>query len=59
MINGLNPRIYIHYLLTQIHNIRSGKVTPTSLLPHTIEYEKLQNFADQQIALAKLVLDSS
>ena len=59
MINGLNPRIYIHYLLTQIHNIRSGKVTPASLLPHTIECEKLQNFADQQIALAKLVLDSS
>lgn len=59
IINGLNPRIYIYYLLTQIHDIRSGKVTPASLLPHTIEQEKLQNFADQQIALAKLVLDSS
>lgn len=59
IINGLNPRVYIHYLLTQIHDLRRGKVNAASLLPHNIEHKKLQEFAEQQIAIAKLVLDSS
>lgn len=59
ILNGLNPRVYIHYLLTQIHNIRIGKIDVASLLPHTIEQQKLQDFAEQQIKIAKLVLDSS
>ncbi len=59
MINGLNPRVYIHYLLSKIHELRTGKIKADNLLPHTIEREKLQEFADQQIALAKAVLDSS
>lgn len=59
MLNGLNPRVYIHYLLTQIHDLRRGKVNASSFLPHTIDHKKLQDFAEQQIAIAKLVLDSS
>ena len=59
MINGLNPRVYIHYLLSKIHDLRIGKIKANDLLPHTIEHEKLQEFSDQQLAIAKLVLDSS
>lgn len=59
MVNGLNPRVYIHYLLSKIHDLRVGKIEAANLLPHSVEHEKLQEFADQQIALAKLVLDSS
>lgn len=59
MMNGLNPRTYIHYLLTKTHDIRTGQVEPASLLPHIIEHKKLQDFANQQIAIAKLVLNSS
>lgn len=59
MLNGLNPRVYVHYLLTQIHELRIGNVDPITLLPHTIDHEKLRAFADQQVALAKDVLNSS
>lgn len=59
IMNGLNPRVYIHYLLTQIHDLRRGKVNAANLLPHTIEHKKLQDFAEKQIEIAKLVLDSS
>jgi transposase len=59
MINGLNPRIYIHYLLTQVHALRNKAVEPESLLPHAIDRNKLKSFADDQIELAKQVLDSS
>lgn len=59
MINGLNPRVYIHYLLSKIHDLRTGKITADNLLPHTIEREKLQEFSEQQLAIAKFVLDSS
>ncbi len=59
IMNGLNPRVYIHYLLTKIHDIRTKAVDPATLLPHTIDLVKLQAFADEQVALAKAVLDSS
>ncbi len=58
-MNGLNPRVYIHYLLTKIHDIRTKAVDPATLLPHTIDLIKLRAFADEQVALAKAVLDSS
>jgi transposase len=59
MMNGLNPRVYVHYLLTQTHALRTKSVKPESLLPHVIDRNKLKIFADEQIALAKHVLDSS
>jgi transposase len=59
LINDLNPRVYIHYLLEQIHALRAGKADPMALLPHTIDRELLRSFADKQIELAKKVLDSS
>lgn len=57
MMNDLNPRVYIHYLLEQTHEIRTKKIDPMSLLPHTIDRTKLQDFANKHIALAKQVLD--
>ena len=59
ILNGLNPRVYIHYLVIQIHNIRTGVVDSKTLLPHTIERDLLKTFADEQIELAKQVLNSS
>lgn len=59
IMNGLNPRVYIHYLLTQIHDIRTGAVDPATLLPHIIDHELLKTFAEKQIKLAKEVLNSS
>lgn len=59
IMNGLNPRIYIHYLLMNLHNMRRQYVDPMTLLPHTIDPLKLQIFETEQIAFAKQVLDSS
>ena len=58
LMNNLNPRVYIHYLLTQIHAIRQNKVDVATLLPHTIDYTILQKFAEEQMAIAKEVFNS-
>jgi len=54
--NGLNPRIYIHYLLTKIHDLRQKKIDPHTLLPHTIDCQSLECFAQQLILKAKNVM---
>ena len=58
LLNNLNPRVYIHYLLTQTHAIRKKTVDVATLLPHTIDHAILQNFAKEQMALAKEVFNS-
>lgn len=57
-LNNLNPRLYIHYLITKIHDLRLGTVDPLALLPHTIDRNLLQEFSDQQVEFAKKVLNS-
>ena len=59
MMNDLNPRVYIYYLLTKLHDVRTKAIDPTTLLPHVIDKNKLKEFADEQIAIAKLVVDST
>ncbi len=58
-MNGLNPRVYIHFLLSKTHEIRTKAIDPKTLLPHTIDRIALQDFANKQVAFAKLLLDSS
>lgn len=55
-LNGLNPRIYIHYLLTKIHDLRQKKIELDTLLPHTVERQQLDDFAQQLILKAKNVM---
>jgi hypothetical protein len=59
MTNGLNPRAYVHYILTKIHDVRMNKIDPKLLLPHAIDPSQLQIFVDEQLALAKQMLNSS
>jgi len=59
LLNGLNPRIYIQFLLTKVHALRKGEISAMALLPHTIDRQLLQNFADEQVTVAKQVLNSS
>lgn len=47
--NNLNPRIYLHYLIMQVHAIRRKEVDPKQLLPHTIDPAILETFAQQQL----------
>lgn len=59
VLNGLNPRLYVHYLLSQIHVLRTKTVDPMTLLPHIIDHDHLRSFANDQIALAKEILGNT
>jgi transposase len=56
VINEINPRVYIHYLLTQVHQLRRGLVDPISLLPDRINMEKLEQFALAQVDFGRQML---
>lgn len=58
LLNKLNPRLYLHFLLSKIHDIRRGTVDPITLLPHTINQNELTAFASKLFADAKKVLDT-
>lgn len=57
ILNDLNPRVYLHYLVSQVHNIRQKKIDPYLLLPHIIDKDKVQAFSNEQLQLAKTRLN--
>jgi transposase len=57
IINHLNPRVYIHYLLTKVHELRRGEIDPAALLPDRIDIKALENFAKEQIEFGKKMLN--
>ena len=58
IINDLNPRVYIHYILTKVHELRRGEIDPSSLLPDRIDIKKLEQFATEQIEFGKKMLSA-
>jgi transposase len=58
IINDLNPRVYIHYILTKVHELRRREIDPLSLLPDRIDIMQLERFAEQQIEFGKKMLAS-
>ena len=56
IINDLNPRVYIHYILTKVHELRRGEIDPVSLLPDRIDVNELEHFAIEQIEFGKKML---
>lgn len=50
ILNKLNPRLYLHYLITKIHDIRRGTIDSMTLLPHTINQNELTAFASKLFA---------
>lgn len=59
VLNQLNPRIYIHYILTRIHDLRKKTVDAVSLLPHLIDRDVLKRFAEEQIKFGQQMLSST
>jgi transposase len=59
ILNDINPRVYIHYLISKIHDLRRGTIKPVDLLPDRIDIENLGQFANEQIAFAKAILNTS
>ena len=58
IINDLNPRVYIHYLLTKAHELRRKEIDPLTLLPDRIDFHELERFAFAQIEFGKKMLSS-
>jgi hypothetical protein len=53
ILNGINPRLYLHNLLSKVHDLRRGIIDSELLLPHTIDQTDLKKFADELLADAK------
>ena len=58
IINDLNPRVYIHYLLTKVHQLRRKVIDPVSLPPDRIDIKELELLALEQIEFGRKVLGS-
>ena len=59
ILNKLNPRLYIHYIITKVHELRQRKIEAKALLPHIIDRDALQAFANAEIEKAKKIFNSS
>jgi transposase len=57
-LNGLNPRTYLHYVLTQIHALRKNEIAARDLLPHRIDIAKLHEFGHAEFLKAKSLFTS-
>lgn len=58
ILNGLNPRLYMHYLITKVHDLRRGTIDPRMLLPHVIDRDNLKSFSNKLLADAKKILNT-
>jgi len=58
IINELNPRVYIHYLLTKVHQLRRGEIDPITLLPDRIDIKELECFAAEQVEFGKKMMNA-
>ena len=59
IINEINPRVYIHYLLTKVHDLRRDKIDPVTLLPDRINTKELEQFANNQVEFARKILHNN
>jgi len=58
LLNKLEPRTYINYVLTKAHDMRQEKVNPHDLLPHIIDKNVLEEFAAKQREQARVVMNA-
>lgn len=58
IINDLNPRVYIHYVLTKVHDLRKGNIDPITLLPDRINIKALEGFIEEQIEFGRKILNA-
>jgi transposase len=58
IVNGLNPRVYIHYVLTKVHELRRREIDPSTLLPDRIDIKELERFSAEQIEFGKKMLSA-
>lgn len=59
ILNVINPRVYIHYLLTKVHDIRRDTIDPVTLLPDRIDHNVLTEFINDQMDFAKKIMAGS
>ena len=56
IINNINPRVYIHYLLTKVHDLRRKTIDPVTLLPDRIDLKELERFIQEQMDIGKAMM---
>ena len=49
LLNDLDPRAYLEYVLNQVHRMRRREVDPATLLPHTIDRSLLEKSTDDKV----------
>lgn len=54
-MNHLNPRTYMHYLLTKVHALRKKEICARELLPNRIDQNALKQFAEEEFKKAQEV----
>jgi hypothetical protein len=50
--------VYIHYILTKVHELRRGEIDPSTLLPDRIDIKELERFSAEQIEFGKKMLSA-
>jgi hypothetical protein len=58
LLNDINPRLYLQYALTRVHDMRRREIDPVSLLPHRIEKDLLEAFAREEFEKTKKIIMS-
>jgi transposase len=59
LLNGLNPKTYIHFLLCNLPKLRKKEILVATLLPHTIDKNILNDFSNEQLNCARRLFNSS
>lgn len=59
LMNEINPKLDIHYLLTKIDDLRLERIDLVSLLPDRIYSKKLEEFSKELIKEGRKILNSS
>lgn len=57
IINNINPRVYIHYLLTKVHALRRNEIDPLTLLPDRIDIHALECFITEQLDFGRKMMN--
>lgn len=56
IMNEINPRVYIHYLLTKVHALRRREIDPITLLPDRIDIHALEQFIAEQLDFGRKMM---
>ena len=57
IVNNINPRVQVHYLLTKVHALRRNDIDPITLLPDRIDVQQLERFIAEQLDFGRKMMN--